>query len=690
MPGRSRRLKRVGVGRRAFVGLLSLGAMAALSSSAQALHWVSTGPRGGGVSSLATVEGDSGALWAAAEGVGLWRSVDAGVSWQPVPTPQSSTDFGVVTDPSDPRVLYSEGPGGVAKTLDGGASWKVVSSVSVGGFAIAPSAPATLYLASQRVGVGQDSTLSRSDDGGATWRLLDLPPQPPGESWSVYELDVDPADSNRVFAPASIVDVDGVPVLLRSTDGGSSWTSIGRLADLGFIAKITFDRSGSGVLYGLIPQGPVRSHDQGATWEHAAAGLPAYGGFTDLVFDPASGALLLAASGAFEQPVGQIWRSTDGGSSWTKVLERSAPIQPLALDRAHPGRLYAGAEDVGLLVSTDSGQHWQVANPGFLPMRAGNLIADLRAPGTLYAQVSSQFGPHLTPSFPPGQFARTQDGGATWETWMPRNDDGTDFSFGAKLIADPFAAGSLYSAYFSEFFSQSVDGGRTWHTNGRLPAGFSGIFAMIADPFRAGVLLVLSESNSSVGNVVLRSADAGKSWTKVLNLGTGTHFLEGLFAEGLFADPASGALYAGGQGGFWRSLNGGRTWTFRSLGRSARGQTVVRLQTDSSHNLYVQTSAGPGQHSLYRGTGQGGTFMPIDGGLPAGLLVTDLAASPQRSPLYLGSGDGVYVSRDRGTHWMAAKEGLISLFIYELAIEPAGGGTVYAVTPSCLVILQQP
>ena len=243
-------------------------------------------------------------------------------------------------------------------------------------------APATLYLASQRVTA--DSKLSRSDDGGATWRpLAPLPPQPPGVSWSVYELDVDPADPNRVFAPASSVGIDGSPTLLRSTDGGSSWT-FSNLEGLGgfngFISKITFDRSGSGVLYGLIPQGPVRSHDQGSTWEHAAAGLPAAGGFTDLVLDPASGALLLAASGAFDQPVGQIWRSTDGGSSWTKVLERSAPIQPLALDRAHPGRLYAGAQDVGLLVSTDSGQHWQVANPGFLPMAAGNLIADLRAP----------------------------------------------------------------------------------------------------------------------------------------------------------------------------------------------------------------------------------------------------------------------------------------------------------------------
>src|ERR1700742_1680283 len=109
MPGRSRRLKRVGVGRRAFVGLLSLGALAALSSPAQALHWASIGPRSGGVSSLAAATGDSGALWAAAEGEGLWRSVDAGVTWQPIPTPQSSTAFGVVTDPSDPRVLYSEG-----------------------------------------------------------------------------------------------------------------------------------------------------------------------------------------------------------------------------------------------------------------------------------------------------------------------------------------------------------------------------------------------------------------------------------------------------------------------------------------------------------------------------------------------------------------------------------------------------
>jgi photosystem II stability/assembly factor-like uncharacterized protein len=679
MTSLSRRLDLVaGAGRRARLGLLSVWIAAGVPLAAQPLHWGAIGPRGGSISSLATVVGGGGVVWATASGLGSWRSIDGGASWEPASLAQPQSYSAVATDPANPLVVYAYGGSSLAKTIDGGATWKVINSTAAGAFAVAPSAPGTLYVASQG-SIGQFAVVSRSDDGGATWRpLASLPPLVEG----IYELDVDPADPNSVYAQGFAFHLDTSPAFLHSADGGQSWNA-GFVWQAGYLSSLQIDPRAAGSLYGVGQQGPVRSHDGGLTWELANAGLPAGSVSLALALDRASGALYLATG--LQQDfvtLGQIWKSVDGGTTWAKLVERSGALYPLALDGALPGKVYAGTEDEGLLASADAGQHWQVAGAGFVPPTVFDLAADSRPAGAVYATVRAQSGSLSVPS-PVAELASSQDGGATWTRWVPRDQDGATVFLGA-LIVDPFAAGSLYTNSYS--LLHSADGGRTWRSTGKFLAGFAGASSVVVDSLHAGVLFAAGPWSQG-GSAVLRSADGGQSWITAFNVpGFGP------FVNTLLMDPTPPeAIFAGGGDGFWRSVDGGQTWISLGLGLPFNGQVIVRMQTDASHNLYAELfPSGPGLHTLYRSTDRGATWNAIDAGLPAGIQVNDLLADPRGTALYAGTTNGVYVTMDGGAHWTAENDGLASTYIYRLANSLGHSGLIYAATQGGLVVSPPP
>jgi hypothetical protein len=94
-----------GVGRRARVGLLVLWTVASVPLAAQSLRWGAIGPRGGGISTLATTAGGGGVVWAAVSGLGTWRSIDGGASWEPASLAQPQSYSAVATDPANPLVV---------------------------------------------------------------------------------------------------------------------------------------------------------------------------------------------------------------------------------------------------------------------------------------------------------------------------------------------------------------------------------------------------------------------------------------------------------------------------------------------------------------------------------------------------------------------------------------------------------
>ncbi|HEV2854836.1 MAG TPA: hypothetical protein VHC97_18725 [Thermoanaerobaculia bacterium] len=239
----------------------------------------------------------------------LWRTEDAGASWQPVSPPSLPAISAIRAAPSDVSTLYtleqSGGPGGgadVSRTVDGGDTWETRAtglglSCRVGDLAVAPSTASVLYVT-----------------GAAA---------------------VPPVSCQN---PAARV--------LRSRDGGATWTDASAGLRPGFIARVSVDPVNPDVLYA---------------------------GYGPYLRDPGDG----------------VWKSTDGGATWKRAGSELAGQPVAALLATAPGRVYAALFDGRVFRSTDAGASWQNVSAGLRAVRVYELAASPSDPDRVYAATTS-------------------------------------------------------------------------------------------------------------------------------------------------------------------------------------------------------------------------------------------------------------------------------------------------------------
>ncbi len=265
-------------------------------------------------------------------GFGLYRSRDAGDTWQPVP--------------------------GITATIS-----SRVYTPSVTFMRTAPLSPGRLYL-------GTNVGPYRSDDSGEHWTRLmaGLPPRSDGEvAYEVQAMTVDAADSNRVYLLGRQDDR-----LYRSPDGGASWSQLatrpppfrpGLLLREGSLAA---HPTRPGWLY--VSDGPYVSlphnqllltRDGGLTWQDLSAYLPPDVGILKRVFVSRAHPDRLWALGTpnydsrYPPFVGRLYRSDDNGLTWQPDLDLSGvAVETLAVDTEEV--VYAATRGRGVWVWRDS------------------------------------------------------------------------------------------------------------------------------------------------------------------------------------------------------------------------------------------------------------------------------------------------------------------------------------------------
>lgn len=464
------------------------------------------------VSDLAVDPFDAQKFYAVTQ-VGLYQTRDGGESWQRVGL-AGIPMLALAVDPFRPGVLFASvfqnGEFDVLVSRDGGATWTpssqgIQGNAAFGVLVFHPTSPDTLFA----LGNGWPTYVSR--DGGATWTNLRRP---------LFSL---------AFGPAgALFGAHGVNGVLKSVDGGLSWSRTGPLPD-----RITQLLAANGRLYAAGNLGVWVSNDNGAHWQPSSHGLSArnIGDLTE------SGSVLYGsfAEGALA--------SGAGGTSWRELRDAGDPEAPIIrFLTASPDAIYAQKPGRETIVrSTDRGASWtELASPG-LGGTFNALAVDPRRPAILYAGSLENTGNDL----PFCHLARSVDAGRSWSclageasvvsiqvepttstpyligaqnlfalvggtrvefrsTGLPA--DGTlDFDF------DPRRAGTLYAATVSGLF-KTVNGGRSWTRASRgLPAGAT-VYSVAVDPHREGVVYAGLEER------VFRSLDAGRSWQR---LGTG-------------------------------------------------------------------------------------------------------------------------------------------------------------------------
>lgn len=605
---------------------INAGELAVDPSSPQTV-WLGTGEPNGGHNNF--------------PGQGVYRSTNGGSDWTFMGLSGTHSIGRIVVDPTDGQRVFVAAQGsyfgpnperGLYRTEDGGASWQRVLSVSDSAGAtdvvMDPANPSRMLAATwERVRrpnggthlYGPGSGIWRSFDGGDTWTKLGAVnglPNPAAQNVGRIGLALCPANPNVAYAV--ITNGNDVIGLWRSLDFGTSW--VNRDPDLEIQAEggsfswyfsqvrvapndcdrvypldVAFFRSDDGGLTFPIKYGYNFSPPDFHVDHHA------------LAFQPGNPAVLLEGND------GGISRSTDGGTTWTKIpLLPITQFYEIGLDLTNPARLYGGTQDNSTIRTLTGGlSDWEVIYGGdgfYVNVHPVN-------PDTIYAEY--QFG----------NMARSADGGATFVNATPIGANGDRKNWSTPVKLDPVTPNVVY--YGTQRLWRSPNGGVSWTAvsgdlTGWVPGAVLGTITSIG----------ISPADH---HVLWIGTDDGRVW-------------RGVETGGVFA---------------WTNVTAAPLpprWVTR----------VVPHPTDVA-SAWVTFSGlkwqDPESH-VFATTNSGASWTDISSNLPA-VPINGMAVDPANPQvLFVGTDLGAYYSDNAGGLWNYLSPDLPLVPVYDLAIHP--------------------
>jgi photosystem II stability/assembly factor-like uncharacterized protein len=236
----------------------------------------------------------------------------------------SGRPVSIIPDPTNAASLYlATAGGGVWRTMDGGTSWtpltETLGSLACGFLAMDPHSNTTLYLGLGDAFDGTGIGLVKSTDGGNSWS----PPVFLGSATVINQILVSPVTSGLLLVTTNVG-------LFRSTDAGATWSPVSISTGAGALPygwNLAW-AGGSSVVLTLEadrsdPAGSGQIHyslDDGATW-HQASGVVKAGGLTrfSLASAPSNRQILYAMGSNPGNDLADLFKSTDGGHTWTAL-----------------------------------------------------------------------------------------------------------------------------------------------------------------------------------------------------------------------------------------------------------------------------------------------------------------------------------------------------------------------------------
>ena len=563
-----------------------------------------------------------------------------------------------------PDVYYFGGVGGgVWKTVDRGITWNnvtdgYVGTASVGAIAVAPSDPNVVYAgmgehAPRGVTTSHGDGVYRSTDAGRTWTHLGLE-----ATRAISRIVVHPTDPDRVWVAAQ-----GSPYgptqdrgIYRSEDGGKTWTKVLFVSEDAGASDLSMDPTNPRILYASF-------------WDHTRYPWKIRSG------GPGSG----------------IWKSTDGGDTWTRSTQGLPELMGkvgVSVSGGNPDRVYAIVESEprgGVYRSDDAAKTWTLVsdNRGLRPRPwyYMEIFADPTNENVAYVMNAPLW--------------RTVDGGKTWTALRQEHGDNHD------LWINPDDPDNFINANDGGA-AVTFNGGETWSTERNQPtAQFYRVNADNRWPYR---LYGGQQDNTSV-RIKSRDFDGGIGWE---DFGPSA----GCESAYLAFDPDDPRFQYGGcylgQIDEYDELTGidrnvqaepgmpasiqprDMTWRFnwnapivaspQDPGTIYHGGNVLLRTTDRGNSWDVVSPDLTRNDTTKQGKGGGPITNEGAGGEVYGDIFT-IAPSPlDAQVIWTGSDDGlIHVTRDGGQTWTdVTPKGLPEAQINALDASPHDAGTAYA------------
>ena len=664
--------------------------------------------RGGRVVAVAGDPMDSNVFYFGACAGGVWKTYDGGLFWENISDNffNSASVGALAISDSNPNVIYvgtgeacirsNVTPGdGVYKSTDAGLTWNHIGLTQtrhISRIRIHPTNPDLVYVAAlgDAFGSNEDRGIFRSSDGGNNWEkvLYEFPDS------GASDLSMDLNDPNILFAclwegRRSFWEIQSGGKhsgLYKSTDGGDTWLEISDNSGLpeGVKGRMGVSTSPAklGRVWALIESefgGLFRSDDYGENWEKinqdkGVRDRPWY--YTHVFADPSNSEIVWVLAN-------KVWKSTDGGKNFIEVVTPHVDNHDIWIDPNNSDRIIEG-NDGGACISYNGGNSWS----------------------SIYNQPTSQiYFLDTDNQFPYRVYGTQQDNSAVSVPSMSmkgsiRWDDcfTVGLSESGKIAVNPNDPNIVYSAYPGgslQRYDHKTDQVRlisVWpeyeqHTPPeKFKYRFAWEFPIIISRHDSDTIYVSS-------NFVFKSTNEGESWEVIspdlTRNDVSKQQLSGpITSEGVWAEVYctvyalteskfdSKVLWTGSDDGIIQiTFDGGGSWK-NITPKDLPEYSMVSCIETSLHEpgtAYVAASRyklADNISILYKTDDYGETWKKLCQGVPDDEVTRVIREDPEDSKiLYLGTEKGVYVSFNQGDLFEPLRLNLPVVPIYDIQIK---------------------
>ncbi len=693
-------------------GVLAQGSAPAKISAdlLKGLEFRNIGPAimGGRIDDFAVVESNPSVFFVGTASGGVWKTVNNGVTFEPVFDDQGVPTIGDVTiAPSDPAIVYvgtgeqnnrqsSSWGDGVYKSLDGGKTWihlGLKDTHHIGRIVVDPKNPDVAYVAAagHLWGPNKERGLYKTSDGGKTWANTKFI----NEDTGFIDVAMDPESPQTLYAasyqrrrtPFGYNGGGPGSALWKTVDGGATWTKLTKglpaEGDVGRIG-VTVYRRDPRIVYAVIEHakqgGVYRSEDKGESWTKMSDTNPRPSYYSQIHIDPNNDQRIWVLGAP-------MYYSEDGGKTFrTNVVQRiHGDYHALWINPANSNHMLVGS-DGGIHISYDRGRSWDYVNTVSLA-QFYEIGVDMRKPYYVYGGLQDN-GSWGAPS------RSLWTAGITNDDWF-RIGGGDGF----YAMVDPTDHNIVYT--------ESQDGNvqrlnmRTFERRVIRPEPADGqrhrfnwnspILISAHDPrtiYYGGNRLFGSKDRGDTWSLVTpdlttnverdRMPIFGKTAREMLSRNDGVvHF--GTITTVAESPVKAGVLWVGtDDGNLQVSRDGGANWTnvAEKVPGVPRGTYVSRVEASrfAEGRAYVAFDGHRNDDYkayVFRTDDFGQSWKSVSGNIPAGGTVSVVREHPKNaSLLFVGTEYGLWATWNGGGEWQRIKGKLPTMPVDDILIHP--------------------
>lgn len=364
------------------LAFIALGAFAQAQSNPTATdvrsQWIQVGPEGGDVRALAYDPSNPDHVLLGTSAGQLYQSANGGTSWMRLRHLGTNDDYvldNIAFDPKDPNTIYVAAwsveteSGDLFRSRDAGHSWQILPYTrgkSIRALALAQTDSHILTI-------GALDGVFRSNDGGDNW--VRISPEGHAEIKNIESIAVDPRNPNIVYAGTWHLP-------WKTEDGGRTWHSIKKgVIDDSDVFSIIIDQKNPTTVFASACSGIYKSVTSGELFQKIV-GIPSTARRTRVLqLDPVNSNVVYAGT------TEGLWKTVDSGKTFARVTPTNYIINDVMVDPRNPSRVLVATDRSGVLASTDGMKTFVTANAGFSHRQVSTIVVDAKDPAIVYAGV---------------------------------------------------------------------------------------------------------------------------------------------------------------------------------------------------------------------------------------------------------------------------------------------------------------